>query len=325
MIPDYVYGCISPVFTAFHEDGRLDDDGQRSILDYLLTTRAVSAYFVRCGLGQMYTFSYEDVKQIARNACRHMAGKAPVMVGCAGIWDRNLDKKPDPAVFVRQAVELSQYAQEQGAAAVVHTMPEALDPTGNETTGDVILRYFETINAAISIPIFIYQPPATDSRYCVTEDLVQRLAEIPNVKGMKLSSSSAETIFDITYALRGRDFGYIVGCETAFLAGLMTGARACIGQGATVNPEILKAIQDRYLNADLEGAIEAQHSTNLLVYRSTNCVEFFKRWIAEKGFAVQPHDRLVTSNPYMSNRSRLCEEDYHTYRVLLETELAKFA
>jgi len=325
MIPDYVYGCIAPVFTAFDEDGRLDDDGQRSILDYLLTTRAVSAYFVRSGLGQMYTFSYDDVKQMARTACGHMAGKAPVLVGCTGIWDRNLDKKPDPATFVRQAVELSQYAQEQGAAAVVHTIPEAIEPEGEETTADVILRYFETINASVRIPIFIYQPPGTDPRYCVTEALAPRLADIPNVKGMKLSSNSAELIFDITHALRGKDFGYIVGCETAFLAGLVTGARACIGQGATVNPQILKAVQDRYLSADLEGAIEAQHSTNLLVYRATNCVEFFKRWITEKGFPVQSYDRLVTSNPYMSNRQRLKEEDYHSYRVLLETELARYA
>ena len=57
MIPQYVRGSIAPVFTAFHEDGRLDDDGQCSILRWLAETKAVSAFFVRSGMGQMFSFS----------------------------------------------------------------------------------------------------------------------------------------------------------------------------------------------------------------------------------------------------------------------------
>jgi len=131
----------------------------------------------------------------------------------------------------------------------------------------------------------------------------------------------------MTYATRDKDFAFIVGAETAFLAGLITGGKACIGQGATVNPQIIRAIYDRYHAGDLAGAIEAQHSTNLLVNRSNNCVEFFKRWLAEKGYKVQPYARSMNGNPYAKGKDRpaLSQEEYETYKRLLEDELAKYA
>ena len=324
MIPDYVHGCIAPVFTAFHEDGRLDDEGQRTILDYIVETEAVSAFFVRCGLGKMYTFSYEDVEQIARTACEHLADRAPVLVGTTGIWDRNRDRLPDPEVFVQQAVELSQYAEGLGAAAVVHTLPEAIAPKPKETCAHVVMRYFETICAAVNIPVFIYQPPGTDERYGVTVDLVRKLADIPNLKGMKLSTSNAEYILDITWAVAGKDFGFIVGAETAFLAGLVSGGRAVIGQGATLNPQILKAIQDRYEAGDITGAIEAQRSTNLLVQECPGSQEFLKRHLAEKGRKVKPFSRTGTSAPYGADSKPMAQAEYERFKRLFESELAKY-
>lgn len=324
MVPSFVRGCIAPVFTACHEDGRLDDEGQRAILDSLVETKAVSAYFVRCGMGQMFSFDYDDVRQIARTSCTHLAGRGSVLVGTTGIWDRDRAKRPDPEVFLRQAVELSRYAEEVGAAGVVHTIPEAIEPKEGQSCHDVVLEYFEKISAAVQGPVFIYQSPGTDERYCVTIDLVRKLADMPKVMGMKLSSNDAQNIFDISYAVRDKDFGFVSGAETAFLAGLMSGSRAVIGQGATVNPRILCAIQERYEAGDLEGAMEAQCSTNMLVERSNNAVEFFKRYLAEKGYKIKPYDR-GSGNPYQKQREPLTQEDYEEFKQLLESELAKYA
>ena len=109
-------GVIANVFTVFNDDLSIDDDGQRRFLDALVATRSNSAYFVRSGMVQMYTFDLDDVKQMARTACGHIGADAPVLVGAAGIWDRNRDKRPDPEKFTLEAIELSQYAEELGAA-----------------------------------------------------------------------------------------------------------------------------------------------------------------------------------------------------------------
>jgi 4-hydroxy-tetrahydrodipicolinate synthase len=323
MIPDFVHGPMAPVFTAFHADGRIDGDGQRQFLDFMLKRGGMSCFFVRCGLGQMYTFSYEDVQCLSELACNHLAGKAPVLVGTSGIWDHNLDERPDPELFARQSVELSKAAEGHGADAVVLTIPDAIVPPAGQTIADVTLQYFECICEAVRIPIVIYQTPATPPEYRVSVDVARRLADLPNVKGIKASIADAGYILDICWAVAGKDFAFVAGNETSFYAALCCGAYAVIGQGATINPQILKAVQDRFERGDTRGAMDAQRSANLLVAESVKCQEFFKRYAAEKGYEVQPYDRSMKRNAYQKSKGPLTQEKYDAYKHLLESELAK--
>lgn len=324
MIPEYIRGSIAPVFTSFDEDGSFHEQGQRNFFDFLIERGGISAYFVRCGMGQMYTFSYEDVEAMARTACDHFAGKAPVLVGTTGVWDRNNDNRPDPDVFTTQAVELSKLADGLGTDAVVHTVPQAILPLDGQTYADVTVSYFETVAGAVECPVLIYQPPGTDEEYQVTMDSVRQLADIPNVVAIKLSTTDAMYIHNITWAVAGKDFAIITGAETAFLAGLASGTKAVIGQGATVNPQILNAIQDRFEAGDLEGAREAQWIANDLVEQSTNTPEFMKLLATENGHEVPRFSRSMKSNPYMEERPPLAQDEYEAYKKLLESALAKF-
>ncbi|NUM55654.1 MAG: dihydrodipicolinate synthase family protein [Candidatus Hydrogenedentes bacterium] len=320
----FVRGAISNVFTVWDDQGRFDPDGQRNLLDYLYDAGSISTYFVRSGMGQMYAYQYDDVKAMASLACAHLAGRAPVLVGTAGIWDKNYDKRPDPGVFMQQAVELSQFAEQQGAAGVVHTMPEALLPRDGETHADVILRYFERISDAVQVPIWLYQPPGTQKEYCVTMDLAVRLAEIPRVAAMKVSTVDAQYIYNLCYAMAPLGFKFIAGSECGFLAALYAGASACIGQGCTLNPVTIKAIQDRYEAGDQQGAIEAQRSTNYLVEVGVSTVEWFKRYITDRGYPVSTHARDMGANPYVGAPAPLTQDAYESFKAVFEAELLKF-
>lgn len=324
MIPSYIRGCIAPVFSAFNEDGSFDPDGQRSILQYLVDHGGVSAYFVRCGMGQMFTFSADDVRAIVKTSCDVMAGKGPVLAGTSGAWDRNLNARPGNAKYIQETVELSRYAEDCGAAGIVLTVPEAIVPEGNETVHEAILRYFDTVAAAVKLPIFIYQSPGTLPEYCVTPKLLADIADRPGLIGIKVSTDAAAYIFALTYAVRGKDFAYVSGNEMAFLHGLITGSRAVIGQGATVNPKILVAIQERYERGDLAGAIEAQRSTNILCECSKGTTEFFKRYITEKGYPVKPYHRAASGSLYAGESGTLTQAEYETFKGILEAELAKY-
>ncbi len=325
MMNGLAHGVIAPVFTVFHDDGALDDKGQCHLLDALMETKSITAYFLRSGLGQMYTFSYEDVVQITKNACAHLAGKAPVYIGAAGIWNRNWDRRPDPEVYTRQAVAFSKLAEDEGASAVVHTMPEAILPREGQTPGDVSLEYFERISNATKLPIYLYQPPGTEQRFRVTPDLVRRLADVPRVKGLKLSTTDAEYFFNVTWAIQDKEFVSISGAETVFYPALCCGAKAVIGQGSCVSPRILKTLQERFDRGDYAGSMEAQRSSNLLIEKATNGVEFFKRYLNEKGYPMSSYTRPVTDNPYWKSAAPLTDDQYNEYKPILEAELAKYA
>lgn len=322
-VPDFVHGSISPTFSAFHDDGRFDPDGQRRLLDFMEQRGGVSAYFVRSGMGQMYTFGIEDTQELADTVCSHLAGRAPVLVGCSGQWDRNYDTRPDPAVYTQQSIDLACYALDKGAAGVVLTIPEGLLPVGGETEADLTQRYFETVAAQIPGPIFIYQPPGTDPKYHMTEQSIARLAAIDNVVGAKASYGDGYYVYRLIRATAGHEFAYIVGFEMIFAMALYAGARACIGQGTTLNPRVMNAVQTRFETGDRAGALAAQDAVNLLVEGSCNPQDFYKRLATENGFAVGRHHRVMHSNPYMTSPTPCTDAQYEAFKRLLEETEAR--
>ena len=322
-VPDHIRGSIAPTFTAFNEDGTLDDAGQRNFLDFLERQGGISCYFIRAGMGQMYAFSVDDVKQLTANVCTHLGGKKPVLVGCNGHWNRDYTKRPDEATFIAQGVELCKFAQDAGAAGVVHTVPEALEFNGRSKE-ELFLHYFGAMCEAIDIPVYIYQPPGSQPAYHLTGDLLAKLADIDNLCGAKVSSPDAELIFNLTYATRDKEFTYIVGCETAFYAGLYVGAGAVIGQGSILNPKVVNAVQNRYEKGDRAGALAAQASTNTLCYGCGNPVDFLKRYSTEQGFPIKPCFRSMVPNPYGTDPTPLSDEGYTRFKAQYEAELAMY-
>jgi 4-hydroxy-tetrahydrodipicolinate synthase len=323
VVPSYVHGSIAPTFTAFHDDGSFDPDGQRNLLDFMAQRGGVSAYFVRSGMGQMYTFGMDDARELVAVSCAHMAGRGPVLAGCSGVWDRNYDRRPAPKTYTEQGIALGNFAIDQGAAGVVYTIPEALIPEGPETEAELTQRYFETIAAAVNAPIFIYQPPGTDPKYHMTEQSIARLAEIPNVVGAKASYGDGYYVYRLIRATSSKAFAYIVGFEMIFAMGLYAGARACIGQGTTLNPRVMNAVQARFEAGDREGCLAAQDAVNLLVEGGNNPQDFYKRYATENGFPVGRHHRVMLNSPYAISPKLLSDAEYQSFKRLLEETEAR--
>ncbi len=324
-VPKYVSGSIAPTFTVFQQDGSIDEQGQRNFLDFLLQSDAIRCFFVRSGMGLMYTYSMEDTKQMARLACSHINGRSAVIVGCSGIWDRNYDRLPDPNLYLAQGIELGKDALDSGADGVVYTVPEGLLPQNGESISDMLLRYFQRVCAEVPGPVFIYQPPGTKAEYMMTPELLGQLADIDNLVGTKVSTPEAHYMYELVRATRGKDFAYIVGHEMVFYAGLVIGVRACIGQGTTVNPQIFRAMLAAYDKGDWAGVLRAQDSINNMCKYSPNPVDFMKKYATEKGFPTPLFDRSQKSNPYAGDRVAITQEEYDRFKPIYEAELAKFA
>jgi len=315
---------MAPTFTVFKENGSLDPDGQIKLLEYMINKGAISAFFIRSGMGQMYAFSFEEVKQLAEIACKVVKGYSAVLIGCSGIWDRNYDRRPSRKKYTQEAIELSRFAEGIGADGAVLTIPEALLPEGNETIADLIYDYFETVCSAVNIPVLFYQPPGTRPEYCLTPELLKKLSKIDNLVAGKVSIADGGYLFDLARVVRNENFSLIVGNETIFYAGLMLGCRACIGQGTTLNPQIIHAMVKRYESGDLEGCMQAQEDVNILVRKCPNAVEFFKRYITEQGYPVSEFPRTIENNPYFENRERLSMQEYEAFKHIYESILARY-
>lgn len=323
-VPKFVEGPIAPTFTVFQEDGSLDDAGQRRFLDFLQKSGSISAYFIRSGMGLMYTFSMDDTRQLTRNVCAHLKGAAPVLVGCNGIWDRNYDKRPDPETFIAQGVELGNFALDCGADGVVYTMPEALLPAEGETHQQLIERYFETLCAQVPGPIFVYQPPNTKKEYEIAPATLARVAQLDNFVAGKFSTADGFYMYELIRAVRDRNFEYIPGHECLYYAGLTLGAKAVIGQGTILNPQLFKAALACYRANDWEGVLAAEDAINTLVVEIGKPVDFLKSYATEQGYDVPLHNRSQSSNPYMSDSVPITREEYERFKKIYEAILRPY-
>ena len=91
-----------------------------------------------------------------------------------------------------------------------------------------------------------------------------------------------------------------------------------------MNPKIINAVLTNYLNGDIESALSAQNDVNTLVRECKNAVEFFKRYISEKGYTVSPYPRRMENNPYIDQKMSLTQEEYERFKVIYESIIAKY-
>ena len=145
-IPAFLTGVITPMYTPCDREGRLDERGLRSMVDWLKGRKAITTLFPRSGVGKMYTFTFEEVKLITDIVLSQANGEIYVMPGTAGEYDHNPQHKPDPDRYTQHSIELSLYAQQKGATAVVLVVPSALRKEEDKPVADTIFEYYEKVN-----------------------------------------------------------------------------------------------------------------------------------------------------------------------------------
>ncbi len=129
--------------TPFHENGQLDEDGLRRIVDFCVGCGA-HGIVSPVNASAFTTLTDDERKTVIRIVVEQTAGRAPVVSGVAGVT------KEHAAMFAR-------YAASVGADAVI-AMPPYVNKIGYE---DGLVVYYRAISDAGKIPIHIqnYVPP----------------------------------------------------------------------------------------------------------------------------------------------------------------------
>jgi dihydrodipicolinate synthase/N-acetylneuraminate lyase len=331
MIPEFLTGVIAPMFTPCNEDGSLDPKGAGEFARFLLDKGVITTIFARSGLGKMYTFAGDEVKQIIDVTIDSVGGQMGVIPGTAGIWDCNPSEKPDPDSYTEETIEFTQYAKDKGANGVVVVIPEALPEKPGSSLHDRMCEYYQKVTRAVDIPVVIYHPPGVTEPYRMTPALFKNLVGIDGVVGMKYSITDMEKFAEVA-RLAPEGFALIAGAETAFLPALVLGAVGVIGQGCCVSPELLRAIFEHYARGEIEQAREVQFAVNELVDESAeiDIAVFGKMYAMNKGYGVSPYPRAAGhkgsgAGPYTQQIERVVtEEQYERYAAILEEKLALY-
>lgn len=233
------YGIIPPVITPFTEDGQFHEPVFRQMVSHLID-QGVHGVFPLGTTGEFYAFSDEEVRRILEVCLDEVAGRVPVYAGANHITTRG-------------TMRLVRIAEEVGVDAV-----SVLTPMFVSQTQDEVYAFYKTVAESTSLPVIIYNnKPKTN--VTVNPETIARLAEIPNIVGVKDSTGDFTNTEEYIRLTRGNDhFHVLLGRDTLIHAGLCYGASGAIASCANVAPRIAADIYDKYIAGDIQGSLEAQ-------------------------------------------------------------------
>ena len=167
-----ISGSIVAIVTPMHEDGSLDLDGMRRLVDFHVQ-EGTDAIVVVGTTGESPTVDVEEHHKLIQVVVEHAAGRIPVIAGAG-------------ANSTSEAVAMTRYAKEIGADAVLSVVPYY-----NKPTQEGLYRHFKTIAEAVDVPVILYNVPGRTVADLNNETAL-RLAQIPNIVGIKDATGSID-------------------------------------------------------------------------------------------------------------------------------------
>lgn len=239
MNTDFIHGVIPPIITPTDAHERVEEHGLKRVIDHVIEG-GVHGILTLGSNGEFFSLATEEHERALVLSVRHAAGRVPIYMGVG-------------AIATRECVRLARMAEQHGAQAVTILPPMFIGPNEEE-----LYQHFKKVADAISLPLLIYNNPDR-LQVNVSPRLLERLADVPNIVGVK--DSSGDMALTAEYIMRTRDKGFkvLAGRDLLIFATLAYGGVGCVATTANMVPKLVVEIYDKYRTGDLEGAREAQY------------------------------------------------------------------
>lgn len=206
------------IVTPMHEDGSLDLAAFRALIDFHIE-QGTDAIVVVGTTGESPTVDVEEHELLIAEAVKHAARRVPIVAGTG-------------ANSTREAIELTTFAQQAGADAVLSVVPYY-----NKPTQEGLYQHFKKISEAVDIENILYNVPGRTVAD-MHNDTVVRLAQLPNIVGIKDATGNIERGSDLLQRVPD-DFAVYSGDDASTLALMLLGAHGTISVTANVAPGLM--------------------------------------------------------------------------------------
>ncbi|PIV47849.1 MAG: 4-hydroxy-tetrahydrodipicolinate synthase, partial [Gallionellaceae bacterium CG02_land_8_20_14_3_00_60_115] len=230
-----ITGSIVAIVTPMHEDGSLDLAAFRALIDFHIAA-GTNAIVVVGTTGESPTVNVEEHELLIAEAVKHANRRVPIIAGTG-------------ANSTKEAIELATFSRKAGADASLTVVPYY-----NKPTQEGLYRHFKAIAEAVDMPHILYNVPGRTG--CdLLNDTVLRLAEIPNIVGIKDATGGIERGSDLLQRAP-KDFAVYSGDDASTLALLLLGAHGTISVTANVAPKLMHEMCAAALRGEVARARE---------------------------------------------------------------------
>jgi 4-hydroxy-tetrahydrodipicolinate synthase len=228
-------GSLVAIVTPMQEDGALDLDAFRKLIDWHIG-EGTDGVVVVGTTGESPTVDFDEHHLLIKTAVDHAAKRIPVIAGTG-------------ANSTREAIELAAYAKQVGA-----DMSLSVVPYYNKPTQEGLYRHFRAIAEAVDIPQILYNVPGRTVADLQNETTL-RLAEIPNIVGIKDATANLERGADL---LRRKPVNFLIysGDDATGLALMLLGGDGVISVTANAAPKMMHEMCAAALSGNIARARE---------------------------------------------------------------------
>lgn len=222
---------FSGVFTALitpFRNGEVDVEALENLVEFQIGHGVQG--LVPCGTtGESPTLSEEEDRLVIETVVQTSNGRVPVI---AGTGSNNTES----------AIKYTKMAEEVGADGSLQ-----VSPYYNKPTQEGLYRHFASIAESTRLPLVLYNIPGRTS-VAIDPDTIARLAEIPNIVGVKEATLSTGIAGDIK-RLCGEEFDLLSGDDPMTLPIMALGGSGVIAVTSNIAPGTYAEM----VNALLEG------------------------------------------------------------------------
>ena len=210
-----IKGSIVAIVTPMHDDGSIDFDSYRRLIDWHVE-QGTAAIVAVGTTGESPTVDFEEHGEIVRVTVEQAAGRVPVIAGTGGN-------------STREAIELTAHAKKVGAVATLQVVPYY-----NKPTQEGMYRHFRSVAETVGLPVILYNVPSRTVAD-LSNETVLRLAQVPGIVGLKDATGDIPRGSELLARLP-EGFGVYSGNDDSALALMAMGSHGVISVTANVAP-----------------------------------------------------------------------------------------
>jgi dihydrodipicolinate synthase/N-acetylneuraminate lyase len=274
-----ITGIFTPNLVPFHDDGRINEDELRRMVNWLID-KGVSGLYPNGSTGEFIRLSFEERKRVIQIVVEENRGRVPILAGAA---ESNL----------AMILEACQTYADLGCVAVSVTGPYYY-----KVSQESIEHFFRELAKRSPIDIVLYNIPQFSNEISVP--VLTRLAmDCPRIVGIKDSSRDFPRFLSTLHAIKPQrpDFACLIGCEEILFTSLVMGADGGTIASSGVVPEVIMKLYREFLAGNWEEAKRVQFKLLDLIEAmlyGTNFPEGFRAGMALRGFSLGSSRQLLS-------------------------------
>ena len=233
---NFFRGTATAMITPFTDTG-VNYDALERMIEFQIEN-GTDALLILGTTGEPATMTEAEKEEVMRFSVQKIAGRAKVIFGSG-------------SNSTAHAVEASIKAEALGADGLL-----AVTPYYNKCTQNGLVEYYRAIAGAVRIPVICYNVPARTG-VNILPATMERIAEIPNIAGIKEACGNMEQIVTTARTIRGKCDLYS-GDDHLNLPILAIGGAGLISVSSNILPKETKQLYNYVKEGNLAAANEIQ-------------------------------------------------------------------